>query len=192
MKRIPLILILLITLSLACSFGSLIDGGADSVQEDQPAIQSEKRCGDGICDGPENESNCPQDCSGNSVGEAVLPPWFASDDNCYMRDTTVFSEGSPWAFDEQGNTTELHADGQVTCVLSIQVCGDTIFKQHVAEAGEDCPEEYHYSYASPSKVCCDKWDQAKESGSPCNPLVDADCDGVINALDAYPIDFSKQ
>ena len=28
--------------------------------------QSEKRCGDGICDGPENTDNCPNDCGGES------------------------------------------------------------------------------------------------------------------------------
>jgi pimeloyl-ACP methyl ester carboxylesterase len=30
---------------------------------------SEKRCGDGVCDGPENTSNCPQDCSGSQPTE---------------------------------------------------------------------------------------------------------------------------
>ena len=30
----------------------------------RPPIQdrSEKRCGDGVCDGPENPQNCPVDC----------------------------------------------------------------------------------------------------------------------------------
>ena len=193
MKRLSAIFILLAILSLACSLSSLIDGGGDPASEDQPAIQSEKRCGDGICDGPENPSNCAQDCSdAEQSGEATLPPWYAPDLDCYMRETSVFSEGSPWAFDKEGNTTELLSDGQVTCVLSIQICGDTIFKQKVVAAGEECPESYHYSFASPTDVCCSKWDEAKQTGSPCNPLMDADCDGVINEVDAYPLDFTKK
>jgi hypothetical protein len=32
-------------------------------------------------------------------------------------------------------------------------------------------------------VCCDEWERAKLSKSPCDPLVDADCDGTLNDED---------
>ena len=33
--------------------------------------ESEKRCGDGVCDGPENGTNCPEDCGEEVEREAV-------------------------------------------------------------------------------------------------------------------------
>ena len=222
MKRNIIILIVLVTLSLACSLGELIDGGDDSVVESEPTPQNEslpqseppsgnkplpkneKRCGDHVCNGPENINNCPEDCSTGSrsnpeapapsESNAIISPpsWFAPDAACQMTETSVLSEGSQWAFDRKGNMTELLPDGKATCVLEIQVCGDTIFKQQVVESSESCPESLHFSYAPPTQVCCAKWDEAKQTGSPCNPLKDADCDGVENDADVYPLDFSLQ
>lgn len=215
MKRNIIILIVLVTLSIACSLGELISGGDDSVAQSEAPPQSEsppqneappqneKRCGDHVCDGPENVNNCPEDCAtGNesnpeapalSESDAKTPPpWFVPDAACQMTETSVLSEGSPRAYDRKGNPTELLPEGKVTCVLDIQICGDTIFKQHVIEGSENCPESLHFSYASPTQVCCAKWDEAKLTGSPCNPLRDADCDGVANDADAYPLDFSQQ
>lgn len=203
MKRTVLILSVLILLSPSCNLSSLISDSDDTITQNEPLPQSEKRCGDGVCDGPENPQNCPEDCSTASESSVATPapsesdaktppPWFAPDSTCEMRETSVLSEGSPWAFDSAGNTTELLSDGKVTCVLRIQICGDTIFKQQVIEGDEDCPESLHYSYAPPTQVCCDKWEEAKITESPCNPLEDADCDGVVNDADAYPLDFSQQ
>ena len=36
--------------------------GSSSPELSAP-IESQNRCGDGVCDGPENEAKCPQDCS---------------------------------------------------------------------------------------------------------------------------------
>ncbi|MBN1146055.1 MAG: hypothetical protein JXA78_02270 [Anaerolineales bacterium] len=64
------IVILLLSLTLGCN---LLSGGAtenpsptQATTSQPPTAQppaSEKRCGDGICDGPENHSNCPEDCT---------------------------------------------------------------------------------------------------------------------------------
>lgn len=62
MKRIPFIATLLVFLSLACSLGGLT-GGGDGAPTETPPPQSERRCGDNVCDGPENPQNCPQDCA---------------------------------------------------------------------------------------------------------------------------------
>jgi len=159
--------------------------------------------GDNVCDGQENPTNCPEDCQSlgednlaateDETSEPIKPaPWFMEGSECSMRESSVRSEGSPWAFDKQGNTTELLPDGQVTCVLEIQVCGDTIFKQRVVGTDESCPEHYHYSYAQPTEVCCELWEEAKLTGTPCNPLMDADCDEITNESDTYPLDSSQQ
>lgn len=62
MKRTILILSLFIILSLACSLSGLIGGGDDTATQNEPP-QSENRCGDRVCDGPENTNNCPEDCN---------------------------------------------------------------------------------------------------------------------------------
>ena len=76
MKRIILILTLLATLSLACSLSGLTGSGDEALTQNEPPPQSENRCGDGVCDGPENMQNCPEDCSAviPDEGEAVKPP----------------------------------------------------------------------------------------------------------------------
>ena len=69
--KITLPLIALMLLALACS---LVGAEPEPIQlplpteaeieptKEAPPPESEKRCGDGICDGPENADNCPQDC----------------------------------------------------------------------------------------------------------------------------------
>ncbi len=64
MKRIILYLALSLILSTACSLGGI---GAN---EDAPAPASEQRCGDNVCDGPENPEICPQDCAGIAQPES--------------------------------------------------------------------------------------------------------------------------
>ena len=122
------------------------------------------------------------------------PPWFAADPaTCQLTETSAQSRGDPHSFDDQGNSTGLLPQGQVTCVLEIQACADMIVKHQVinTSAGEKCPEYLHFSYAPNTKVCCESWNEAKVSKSPCDPLEDLDCDGIENNLDEYPLDFSK-
>ena len=69
MKRVSLVLAFLLTLSLACSLTSLSEGTGEDDAPSTPSPQSEKRCGDGVCDGPENPQNCPADCTA-PTGEA--------------------------------------------------------------------------------------------------------------------------
>lgn len=61
MKHLNLLITILIALSLACTLSGLA-GGSEGDIPDQPP-QSNKRCGDDVCDGPENAENCAQDCS---------------------------------------------------------------------------------------------------------------------------------
>ncbi len=59
-KTLTLTLILTLAVTLACSLGSLT---GEDTEPDTPQPVSEKVCGDGVCDGPENPQNCPEDCS---------------------------------------------------------------------------------------------------------------------------------
>jgi hypothetical protein len=67
MKRAYLILALLLVFSLACAFGGQANGEGEAISQSEQPQQSEKKCGDGVCDGPENINNCAQDC-GDETG----------------------------------------------------------------------------------------------------------------------------
>jgi len=60
MKHLLLISGVLALLTLACNLTS-----QQATPSPEPA--SEKRCGDSVCDGPENAQNCPHDCAAVSV-----------------------------------------------------------------------------------------------------------------------------
>ncbi len=118
------------------------------------------------------------------------PSWFGAGTST----TRSLSAGEPYAFDEAGNITGDLPKDQVTCTLRIWICDDKIFKQKVINqgAGERCPDSLQFSHAPQTKVDCAKWDEAKRTKDPCDPLVDADCDGVTNDLDEWPLDFYRQ
>ncbi|GEM_PF-4314616 len=124
----------------------------------------------------------------------VAPPWLAADSTCQLTQTSAQSRGDPHSYDSAGKATGLLPQGQVTCVLEIQVCGDMIVKSKVVNtaAKESCPDNLHYSHAPNTKVCCAKWNEAKRTKIPCDPLADIDCDGAANSVDDYPLDFAKQ
>lgn len=86
----------------ACAPVSTPQGGTDQNKEQTPIVllshtatvpstealkpnkESEHRCGDGICDGPENKDRCPEDCgtvesmSTPKTEEASLPPVYVT------------------------------------------------------------------------------------------------------------------
>jgi len=75
-KRLALLVGMLILLSLGCSFvmGTPSETTPSVTEETQPEYPiSEQRCGDGVCDGPEDPSNCPADCVLATPPEDLLP-----------------------------------------------------------------------------------------------------------------------
>ncbi len=78
--------------------------------------------------------------------------------------------------------------GKATCALFLYICGDRIFKgkEINLDIDEPCPPELKSQAYTGQPVCCDEWNQAKKTKSPCNPLSDADCDGVNNQADSTP------
>jgi len=67
MKRILLATSFLILASLACNLLVSPKNAQPTTTPSLPALDSEKRCGDGVCDGPEDSQSCPQDCPPASV-----------------------------------------------------------------------------------------------------------------------------
>ena len=61
MKRVLLVLALFMLLGTACS--------TSNDNNETPARQSENRCGDDVCDGPENINNCAEDCSSSGISQ---------------------------------------------------------------------------------------------------------------------------
>jgi hypothetical protein len=121
------------------------------------------------------------------------PPWFGETASCQSELTTVSSETSNWKLDASGSTLIRLPTGMVTCSLKLEICGDAIVKNLVIiqTAGEICPLAYQAEAAPPTKVCCALWEAAKETKEPCDPLLDADCDGKLNPDDDYLLDTRK-
>jgi hypothetical protein len=75
-------LVVLASLTLACSLpgvpsvSDVIPPGEGTPAAQPPAEtpSSEQRCGDGLCDGPENAETCPQDCGAPPAETPVAPP----------------------------------------------------------------------------------------------------------------------
>lgn len=85
MKRFAMIISFLVLLSLSCSLVNRIDQAdasptvvavqlppEDKLALPEPKSESQKRCGDGVCDGPENKETCPDDCD-QPTGETETP-----------------------------------------------------------------------------------------------------------------------
>jgi len=70
MKRITLILAILVLLTLACR----LSGNDTTPSNEVSPPQSENRCGDGVCDGPENTDSCPEDCISGAAGQPNAAP----------------------------------------------------------------------------------------------------------------------
>jgi hypothetical protein len=68
MKRLVIVIAVLLLLTQACSLQT-----EDKTSEGAPEAQSEKRCGDGVCDGPENAQNCPADCVASPASQPDQP-----------------------------------------------------------------------------------------------------------------------
>ena len=79
--------------------------------------------------------------------------------------------------------------GEATCSRQILVCGDSVRtdRRYNFNKGERCPWGGERAAIAGREdgmpVCCDDWERAKVSKSPCDPLADADCDGSPNDED---------
>jgi hypothetical protein len=63
MKRLSIVILLMLLIQ-ACSLQTDATEGGGT-----PVAESDKKCGDGVCEGPENAQNCPDDCSTSSASQ---------------------------------------------------------------------------------------------------------------------------
>ncbi len=122
-----------------------------------------------------------------------MPPWSDDNASCKYRGAIHIgpSGGSPYRYDEKGELQGLFPSGSglITCAMFYYICTDRFFKGKVinVKAGEKCPKWK----VENRKICCDSWVEAKRKKSPCDPMLDSDCDGVSNEEDDYPTDSSR-
>lgn len=164
--------------------GSLAVACATEKRSEDAQLLAEQRPGDGQgpAAGPPGPGAEPpaggasaagQPPAGTGVGAGA--PWTAPRADCEPRTPSIYYTGILLDM-----TT-----GEATCSRQILVCGDTVRtdRRYNFNRGERCPwgtgpAIAHREDGMP--VCCDEWERAKLSKSPCDPLVDADCDGTPN------------
>jgi hypothetical protein len=100
MLTVLLSLALLVSLTMACIPG-LPGLGGGTTEEETPAPPppagetpvSEGRCGDGVCDGPENPENCPDDC-----GTPAPPPLPGGEEAAFQADVEALNNLDSYAY----------------------------------------------------------------------------------------------
>ena len=118
-------------------------------------------------------------------------PWFENRDCPNRQKIHTQFDQNRMSYTKKGEpVSNLFGTGRATCALFLYVCGDRIFKGKEInfDRGEACPPEVTSEAYAGKTVCCDEWKQAKKTKSPCNPLADADCDGIENKADPTPIE----
>ena len=110
------------------------------------------------------------DC-GNAPGHGN-PPWFDTGGKCLSKQRTyVYVNGNPTS----------SSDPTRDCHVYIKVCSLELNRRFRAK---ECPESK--DFAQPT-FCCDEFDKAVKSKQPCDPMQDADCDGIPNDKDDNPL-----
>ena len=110
---------------------------------------------------PEKKCEPPRDRN-------TIPPWFNKDAPCNNRQRATYSWGQ-----NRRDPTKYS--------ISISICGQVIPRYVSNVVVELTSTGVRYF-----NVCCDSWQQAIDSGSPCDPLRDIDCDGTPNENDGAP------
>lgn len=148
---------LLGSLSLACAGEQRTDDDARLAADQRPAGDAQAPAGE------------PPGTGG--------APWTPPRPGCEPQGTSIYYTGNLISM-----TT-----GEASCSRQILVCGDMLRtdKRYNSSQGEKCPfvegERTAIAYrVDGGMVCCDEWRKAKLSKSPCDPLADADCDGILN------------
>ena len=93
-------LAVILTMLASCNLPAADPDAPDLPEQSPPS----KLCGDGVCDGPENRENCPQDCAAQD-GQEPLPPASDASPVVYLG-IMVHLEG--WEDDEDQAKFEKH------------------------------------------------------------------------------------
>ena len=168
--------------------GSLAVACATEERSEDARLLAEQRPADGQgpAAGPPGSGGEPPGVGASAAGQppggaraSAGAPWTAPRGDCEPRTTSIYYTGILLDM-----TT-----GDATCSRQILVCGDTVRtdRRYNFNRGERCPwggERAAIAYREDGMpVCCDEWERAKRAKSPCDPLADADCDGIPNDED---------
>lgn len=156
---------------------------------------------------PEYKKPPKKPCENPPVN-AKPPDWFDTG-SCDGESESV----TPWV----GTQTVDNEDrplppGQVWCHANYLLCGDDFpvyrhpyrvqaikkvtidvaaWNNNYNQAATDACQSFfdEHTNAPATKICCDKWEQATDNNlaGSCNPLEDADCDGITNYQDPFPL-----
>jgi hypothetical protein len=102
------------------------------------------------------------------------PPWFNPGGKCNNRQHTYIFVGTVgWP---QKNETD--------CSFYLHVCSLELRRNTKGPLGTKCHEAK--DFAQPV-ICCDEFNTAVKTKQPCDPMQDADCDGLPNDTDEDPL-----
>jgi hypothetical protein len=127
MKRTVILVVALLLLTQACSPQPDKTPG-----EEAPVGESGKRCGDGVCDGPENAETCPADC--------VAAPASGPDQQA--------EPAAPEAAEENAILGQIYVEVEVQRQDGVGTCGSEPWGvDHIAGGDFTCPPpKYWYGY----------------------------------------------
>src|SRR6266550_1924569 len=97
------------------------------------------------------------------------PPWLDENAPCQNRQQGTYSWGQ-----NRRNPSDVS--------VSISICGQVIRFVQPNMMGERIPPG-----VNSFDVCCDAWQNAVSTRSPCNAQRDIDCDGILNESDRRPL-----
>jgi hypothetical protein len=103
-------------------------------------------------------------------------PWSNPEGKCNNKQKTyIFTGAVGWP-----KTTRNETD----CYLYIHICSFHLNRKTIVPFGTKCPVAK--DFAAPT-FCCDEFDKAVKSKQPCDPMQDANCDGIPNDTDPDPL-----
>jgi hypothetical protein len=106
------------------------------------------------------------------------PPWFGPgpENKCNNKQKTYIHTGAvAWPKSTRNETD---------CFLYIHICSFHLNRKTIVPLGTHCPVAK--DFAAPT-ICCDEFDKAVKTKQPCDPMQDADCDGLPNDTDPDPL-----
>ena len=137
-----------------------VEAAGNSAAADCPAFKTLLQ----LCKTIPPEKKCEPPRASNT------PPWFNGDPGCQNRQRGTYSSGQ--------NRRNPRIES-----ITISMCGEVIrFEQRdmINSSQRRPPSVYSFD------VCCDTWQKAASTGSPCDARRDIDCDGTPNETDFIP------
>jgi len=102
------------------------------------------------------------------------PPWSDPGGKCVNKQNTyIFVSTVNWPLRKETD-----------CSFYLHVCSLVIKRNSVESLGAKCLEAK--DFAQPV-ICCDEFNKAVKTKQPCDPMKDADCDGLPNDTDPDPL-----